>query len=337
MKNISLIAILTLVSLNVLYAEKSNKLVVEKKYLYSWVDRLRVRENPDPKLNAIGYLNEGEKVVFLNVVSQNNLKITLRGKVINAPFYKILTLNGQVGWVFSGALQPNKPKKNPIVYIVNQGTGLEESLKKLKKMRRKNTYGIFFEKNNYILKTVNMIFKKDLTNFAYDTYDISSEPKNPIFIIAGIPNITLKTLDNIKQVKKKFQFPKYTGIENIERKNRSINIFFSNKKYTFTRIYKREKEKLVNKGAEDDKYLYILISEKNGRKIKQLLQESYLVHADVLKTPIVWMGDLDNDNLLDVVLDYEEAGGSREIFLSSYAREKELVHLVSTANRWNMN
>ena len=82
---------------------------VEIKEYYSWVDKLRVRAVPglDSKRQGAKFvdeLDEGEKVFFLGEKSSETFEVKLRGRTMNAPFYKVRTKKGEIGWIFAGAL-----------------------------------------------------------------------------------------------------------------------------------------------------------------------------------------------------------------------------------------
>jgi len=83
---------------------KTGKQVSNKEYLYSQVDQARIRKQSGLSGKAIGFLKEGEKVVFLGEESRETAKVTLRGKEYNTAFLKIETLSGVTGWVYGGAL-----------------------------------------------------------------------------------------------------------------------------------------------------------------------------------------------------------------------------------------
>jgi len=88
--------------------EVKEKMRVKKEVTeyYAWVDKLRVREIPslDRKAKVVTTLDEGEKVSFLGEVSEELFEVTLRGRDMKGPFYKIKSRKGKVGWVFAGAL-----------------------------------------------------------------------------------------------------------------------------------------------------------------------------------------------------------------------------------------
>ncbi|MES0491822.1 MAG: SH3 domain-containing protein [Leptospirales bacterium] len=111
------------------HCKDENKIQVDDpenkdKYLYSQVDQARIRKQSGLSGKAIGFLAEGEKVIFLEEESSETAKVTLRGKKYNSPFLKIETLNGVTGWVYGGALskeivQPEKTEPAKIEALYN--------------------------------------------------------------------------------------------------------------------------------------------------------------------------------------------------------------------------
>ena len=85
---------------------KQKRIKKEVTEYYAWVDKLRVREIPslDRKAKVVTTLDEGEKVTFLGEVSEELFDIRLRGRDMKGPFYKIKSKQGEIGWVFAGAL-----------------------------------------------------------------------------------------------------------------------------------------------------------------------------------------------------------------------------------------
>ena len=82
---------------------------IEIKEFYAWVDKLRVRAVPGLESKKQGakfvdVLDEGEKVIFLGEKSSETFEVKLRGRTMNAPFYKVRTKNDKIGWIFAGAL-----------------------------------------------------------------------------------------------------------------------------------------------------------------------------------------------------------------------------------------
>lgn len=80
----------------------------EKKTVYAWVDKLRIRQSPDLKAKEIVQVAEGTPLIFTGEISPNEIEITLRGRKMKAPFHKVITPTGQEGWTFAGALS-NRP------------------------------------------------------------------------------------------------------------------------------------------------------------------------------------------------------------------------------------
>lgn len=76
----------------------------KQKTVYAWVDKLRIREKPDLKSKELVQVAEGTALTFTGEISSNEIEITLRGRLMTAPFYKVITPTGQEGWVFAGAL-----------------------------------------------------------------------------------------------------------------------------------------------------------------------------------------------------------------------------------------
>ena len=82
----------------------------EQVTIYIWVEKLRMRAEPDTKAEIITELKEGEAVFFLDEKSNFTQKITLRGKQYDEPWLKVKTSNNQVGWVYGGGVKFYKPK-----------------------------------------------------------------------------------------------------------------------------------------------------------------------------------------------------------------------------------
>jgi len=88
---------------------KKERVEIEIKDYYAWVDKLRVRAVPGLESKRQGakfvdVLDEGEKVTFLGEKSEELFDVTLRGRNMRAPFYKVRTKKGEIGWIFAGAL-----------------------------------------------------------------------------------------------------------------------------------------------------------------------------------------------------------------------------------------
>ena len=88
---------------------KKERVEIEIKDYYAWVDKLRVRAVPGLESKRQGakfvdVLDEGERVTFLGEKSEELFDVTLRGRDMRAPFYKVRTKKGEIGWIFAGAL-----------------------------------------------------------------------------------------------------------------------------------------------------------------------------------------------------------------------------------------
>lgn len=89
--------------------KKEEKVRKEFTEYYAWVDKLRVRAVPGLESKKQGakfvdVIDEGEKVTFLGEKSSETYEVKLRGRTMNAPFYKVRTKKGEIGWIFAGAL-----------------------------------------------------------------------------------------------------------------------------------------------------------------------------------------------------------------------------------------
>ncbi len=85
----------------------------EPQKIYSWLQDLRVRTQPDRDSDIIGELDEGEAVTYLEEKTDFTTKINIRGSVMNEPWFKVELANGKQGWVYGGGVKfyPVKGKK----------------------------------------------------------------------------------------------------------------------------------------------------------------------------------------------------------------------------------
>ena len=81
---------------------------------YSWVDKLRLRAQPDTKSKVVAELKEGSILDYLFEKTDFTQKITLRGKAYDEPWYKIRTAEGIEGWVYGGGVLKDKPKMDAL-------------------------------------------------------------------------------------------------------------------------------------------------------------------------------------------------------------------------------
>jgi hypothetical protein len=83
-------------------------LAEDQNYLYSEVENLSVRIEPDLDSKRIAKLKEGERVTDLGRTSRNEISVKLRGNRTSGPFHLIRTRKGIEGWAYSRALS-NRP------------------------------------------------------------------------------------------------------------------------------------------------------------------------------------------------------------------------------------
>ncbi len=88
----------------------ANTAPVETTRIYTWVDKLRMREMPDTKSKIIKELSAGDPLQFLNEKSDFTQKITLRGIAFDEPWLKVKTSDGKTGWVYGGGVKFYAPK-----------------------------------------------------------------------------------------------------------------------------------------------------------------------------------------------------------------------------------
>ena len=75
------------------------------------VDKLKLSEVPGLKSKEqakfVDVLDEGDKVTFLGEKTEELYEVKLRGRQMNAPFYKIKTQKGEIGWIYAGGSSPH--------------------------------------------------------------------------------------------------------------------------------------------------------------------------------------------------------------------------------------
>ncbi len=82
-----------------------------KDLIYAWVDQLNVRDNPSIKGNVIASIDRDAAVAFTGIKSGDVETIVLRGVAYEDLWYKIVTADGQEGWVFGGAIKRKEESK----------------------------------------------------------------------------------------------------------------------------------------------------------------------------------------------------------------------------------
>lgn len=82
--------------------------------LYSWVDRLNVRDAPNPGAKVIANVSSKNPLWFTGKVSEGTESFLLRGVVYEAPWLEVKTEDATPGWVFGGAVKmAGEAKGNP--------------------------------------------------------------------------------------------------------------------------------------------------------------------------------------------------------------------------------
>lgn len=78
--------------------------------VYAWVDKLRMRSEPDTKSEVVAEIPEGGAMTFLDEKTDFTQQFTLRGKSYDEPWLKVKTTEGKEGWVFGGGVKFYEPK-----------------------------------------------------------------------------------------------------------------------------------------------------------------------------------------------------------------------------------
>jgi len=91
--------------------------------MYAWVHKVRIRKAPGFKGAILGHLDERERVRFLGEKSSFRSSVTLRGRKFASPWLKIKTEDGQVGWVYGGALRPVEKVMENVLFAISDGGG----------------------------------------------------------------------------------------------------------------------------------------------------------------------------------------------------------------------
>ncbi len=78
--------------------------------VYAWVDKLRMRSEPDTKSEVVAEIPEGGAMTFLDEKTDFTQQITLRGKLYDEPWLKVKTTEGKTGWVYGGGVKFYEPK-----------------------------------------------------------------------------------------------------------------------------------------------------------------------------------------------------------------------------------
>ena len=92
----------------------------QKVIIYAWVDKLRIRKEPNTKSPIVDEVAEGTALTFLNEKTDFTQKISMRGTLFDEPWLKVVTNKDadKVGWVYGGGVKFYKPDvdANPSPY-----------------------------------------------------------------------------------------------------------------------------------------------------------------------------------------------------------------------------
>lgn len=201
--------------------------VPQKEVLYTWVNSLNVRDEPNLKSKTLVKLKEGAKVVYQGKIGGEITTVTLRGKKIASNFKEITTTSGLKGWVFGGALKPLEQQLEPdpdqeVIRLENKILTLEET--NLGKLWLNELEIITVQKLNRVFLKENISFL--FNNEGYEKYNASHEGEN-IFIIQvnrdTKENHVIKSV-NISSEKISDQYGVFVGMtfEEIKKKRPSI-------------------------------------------------------------------------------------------------------------------
>lgn len=73
------------------------------------VQNLRLREHQRLDSKVLRHLSEGSELYFMGQISKDSVTVQLRGKKYHAPFYRVKTELGYLGWVHAAALKKQDP------------------------------------------------------------------------------------------------------------------------------------------------------------------------------------------------------------------------------------
>ncbi|WP_034058320.1 SH3 domain-containing protein [Lacinutrix jangbogonensis] len=145
---------------------------VTDKLLFSWVDNLNIRSEPNSKSNAIAVVNKDDALTFTGETSDEKEIIVLRSLSYNEFWLKVV-FNNKEGWVFGGAVKyKDEIKGNDIIddtHLNFQHFGTF-NLKEWEKINKSEESGgdymgefVSYKKGNQILKVEN----SDLGDYGY--------------------------------------------------------------------------------------------------------------------------------------------------------------------------
>ena len=172
--------------------------------IYTWVDKLRLREEPNTKSSIVKELTEGEPLVFTGEQTDFTQKVNLRGVMYDEPWMKVVTSDEKIGWIYGGGVKFYKPdvdqSNNPYdqcfrLLDIGSERQFEECISKIKESQikkdanyiRPNSEGyevMLLDGNKIMLKDADLALNGEDVNLDYRCY----YPKMGYFIFRMYSN-----------------------------------------------------------------------------------------------------------------------------------------------------
>ncbi|MCP3926402.1 MAG: SH3 domain-containing protein [Desulfobacterales bacterium] len=286
----------------------------------AWVDSVRVRKTPGFKSKTITFLKVGETIYSTGIQSKTRHKITMRGIHFNEYFIKIKTKKNQVGWVFKGELVSSyqfEVIKNKIE--LSLPLNYAYSYKHASKWKKLKWFGLFKTNNQLQLLKTKVKIKVN-EGYNDDQVIITSLNKrvSPLFYISGIKHRNVITAVILNKLKA------------FDEKNGVLKFSFLKKRYI---LISESKNNLSVPGNKAAGYQWILFyQKKDGTMLSQIIARS-------LGSPpvVIWAGDMNGDNKIDLFLKCERSGwGNSVLLLSSKQKSHLLVNKIGEVCFWGL-
>ena len=283
------------------------------------LDKLRIRKKADLTYPSFRLLDEGKMVKFIGEVSDDVVSVKINSIILSYPFYKVKLSDNSEGWVFGGGVTPQDIYRDKRISILNPGDHAVST----NKLKLKNWFGLFKSGESFSLKKVKLKASTGTAGGeAYSTTYVTTDLGQPVILIQ---NLDSKKVDKLKTVD---NFNKLKGVLNPK-----LEFEFLGVKYEL-----KEEEKVIlveyNSGYKKIRYELVLRrKEKNKKEISQIISRSILG-----KHTILWAGDIDGDNKLDILLDRDNvASGEINLLLSSKAGKGILLKMIAATTTWSLS
>ena len=204
-----------------------------------------------------------------------------------------------------------------IAKVIQTGNFHEDEIKK--EYEKERWVGLFTKDQHYYLKETSIKIKKIKDQIVDEDnqmtgWNVSTTIKDTaLVLISGIDNLLSKNVVSIIPNENEL-FP-----------NKSINIKWGDTEYKLTAT--GQIKQMGENWEEIQNYKVFLIANKNGSEIKQLICAKPVNESNVY---IYWIGDMDGDNQLDLILDTstQENVTTISVYLSSKSGKGELVKFI---------